>query len=86
MRVELFRTLREQHGDNFENFVFQKVIIVVGDIATDHNLGIDRDSTRERLWENLDAIVHIAANTVFDDRFVLFFLLNRLFIAIARCL
>ena len=70
MRLELFRTLREQHGDNFESFIFQKVVPLVGDTATDCNLGIDTESMREHLWENLDAIVNMAANTVFDDRFV----------------
>jgi fatty acyl-CoA reductase len=70
MRLELFRTLREQHGDNFESFVFQKVVPLVGDTATDYNLGIDTESMREHLWENLDAIVNMAASTMFDDRFV----------------
>ena len=70
--AELFKTLRGQHGDNFENFVFQKVVPVVGDIAADHNLGIDQESTREHLWGILDAVVNIAASTAFDDRFVEF--------------
>jgi hypothetical protein len=70
MRPELFRTLREKHGHNFESIVFQRVVPLVGDIATDHNLGIDTESRREHLWENLHAIVNIAASTMFDDRFV----------------
>jgi len=65
----LFKILREQHGDNFESFIFQKVVPVVGDVAADHNLGIDKETTREHLWENLDAIVNNAASTVFDDRY-----------------
>eukprot|EP00253_Pinus_taeda_P018958 PITA_18958 len=69
LKLELFSRLREQHGDNFERFVFEKVVPVVGDIATDHNLGIDTESSREHLWRNLDAIVNIAASTVFDDRY-----------------
>lgn len=67
--AELFKTLRRQHGDNFENFVFQKVVPVVGDVAADHNLGIDQESTRGHLWEILDAVVNIAASTAFDDRY-----------------
>lgn len=70
MRLELFKTLREQHGDDFESFVFQKVVPIAGDIAADHCLGIDTESTREHLWENLDAIVNNAASTVLDDRFL----------------
>lgn len=69
MRLELFKILREQHGDNFESFIFQKVVPVVGDVAVDHNLGIDEEATREHLWENLDAIVNNAASTAFDDRY-----------------
>lgn len=67
--AELFKTLRREHGDNFENFVFEKVVPVVGDVAADHNLGIDNDSTREHLWEILDAVVNNAASTAFDDRY-----------------
>jgi len=70
--TELFKTLREEHGDNFENFVFKKVVPVVGDIAADQNLGIDIESKREHLWEILDAIVNNAACTVFDGKFVEF--------------
>nr|ABK23559.1 unknown [Picea sitchensis] len=69
MGAELFKTLRGQHGDNFENFVFQKVVPVVGDVAGGHNLGIDKESTREHLWNILDAIVNNAASTMFDDRY-----------------
>eukprot|EP00253_Pinus_taeda_P026755 PITA_26755 len=69
LKLELFSRLREQHGDSFERFVFEKVVPVVGDIATDHNLGIDTESSRENLLRNLDAIVNIAASTAFDDRY-----------------
>ena len=72
MRAELFKNLREQHGDNFENFVFQKVVPVVGDVAANHDLGIGTESTREHLWDILDAIVNNAADTMFDGRFVEF--------------
>jgi hypothetical protein len=54
--VDLFRTLREKHGDNFESFVFHKVFTIVGDTAMDHNLEIDIESRRENLWENPDTI------------------------------
>jgi len=69
MGAELFKTLRGQHGDNFENFVFQKVVPVVGDVAAGHNLGIDKENTREHLWDILDAVVNNAASTAFDDRY-----------------
>eukprot|EP00253_Pinus_taeda_P034104 PITA_34104 len=69
MRLELFKILREQQGDNFESFIFQKVVPVVGDVTVDHNLGIDEEAAREHLWENLDAIVTNAASTAFDDRY-----------------
>jgi hypothetical protein len=52
--------------------VFQKVIPVVGDVAGGHNLWIDKESTREQLWNILDAIVNNAASTMFDDRFAEF--------------
>ena len=70
--MELFKILREQHDDNFESFIFQKVVPIVGDVAADRNLGIENNTTREELLENLDAIVNNAASTVFDDRFVEF--------------
>jgi len=72
MGAELFKTLRGQHGDNFENFVFQKVVPVVGDVAAGHNLGIDKENTREHLWDILDVVVNNAASTAFDDRLVEF--------------
>lgn len=65
----MFKILREQHGDNFESFIFHKVVPVVGDVAADHNLGIAEEARREHLWENVDAIVNNAASTAFDDRF-----------------
>lgn len=70
MKLELFKTLREQHGDEFKSFILQKVVPLVGDIAADDSLLIDSESTREDLWENLDTIVNNAASTVLDDRFL----------------
>ena len=70
MKLELFKTLREQHGDEFESFILHKVVPLVGDIAIDDSLRIDSESTREDLWENLDEIVNNVASIVLDDRFV----------------
>eukprot|EP01018_Ginkgo_biloba_P006208 Gb_33594 [translate_table: standard] len=66
-RKELFKTLKEQHGANFENFVSTKVVPVIGDVTLE-KLGIE-ESVREHLVETLDVIVNNAANTVFDERY-----------------
>ncbi|KAH9317090.1 hypothetical protein KI387_018859, partial [Taxus chinensis] len=65
---ELFKVLREQHGDGYTSFMLNKVVPVVGDTSVP-NLGISEQSVREHLWETLHVIVNTAANTNFDERY-----------------
>ncbi|GLJ56005.1 hypothetical protein SUGI_1202470 [Cryptomeria japonica] len=65
---ELFKVLREQHGHEYNEFMLQKLVPVVGDTSI-HNLGISERSVREHLWETLDVIVNTAATTNFDERY-----------------
>jgi hypothetical protein len=71
MIAELFKTLRGNMGKTLKS-VFQKVVHVVGEVASGHNLGIEKESMREHLWKILGTIVNNAASTMFDDKFVEF--------------
>ena len=65
---ELFRVLREEHGQEYDGFMLKKLVPVIGDTSL-HNLGISEQSVREHLWETLDVIVNTAATTNFDERY-----------------
>eukprot|EP00253_Pinus_taeda_P004114 PITA_04114 len=67
MNVELFKCLREIHGDEFEKFMLKRLVPVAGDM-TKHNLGIEEDMANV-LMEEVDIIVSSAATTTFDERY-----------------
>ena len=48
MVAELFKNLRGNMGKTLKS-VFQKVVHVVGEVASGHNLGIEKESMREHL-------------------------------------
>ncbi len=59
-----FRRLRRLHGAGFDDFVRDRVAIVEGDLSREH-LGLD-PSTRESLFERIDAVIHCGALAEFD--------------------
>ncbi|CAN6211290.1 unnamed protein product [Urochloa humidicola] len=64
---ELFRTLREIHGDKFHSFIQEKVSSIAGDIIHE-DLGL-RSSQIKQLSEEIDVIVNGAATTNFYERY-----------------
>ncbi|GFQ03242.1 alcohol-forming fatty acyl-coa reductase [Phtheirospermum japonicum] len=68
MGKELFRVLKEKHGENLNLFVSEKVRVVAGDI-THENLGVKDTGLLEEMWKEVDVVINLAANTNFDDRY-----------------
>ncbi|KAK4436636.1 Poly(ADP-ribose) glycohydrolase 1 [Sesamum alatum] len=64
---ELFKSLREKHGNYYEAFVKEKLIPVVGNIC-DPNLGMDSNSTTA-IIKDVDVIIESAASTSLNDRY-----------------
>ncbi|VAH87293.1 unnamed protein product [Triticum turgidum subsp. durum] len=67
--TELFKRLQEIHGDDYHGFITRKLVPVVGDVR-EANIGIAPELADE-IAERVDIIVNSAANTTFDERFVL---------------
>ncbi|KAH9309275.1 hypothetical protein KI387_037186, partial [Taxus chinensis] len=66
---KLFRVLREIHrGNSYEEFMAQKVMPVVGDVALD-GLGIEQ-SVKDQLCAKINIVVNAAATTSFYERCV----------------
>jgi len=66
---ELFKVLRQNLGDEKLNtLLYEKVVSVPGDIATDQ-LGINDSHLRERMQKEIDIVVNVAATTNFDERY-----------------
>ncbi|KAF5744862.1 fatty acyl-CoA reductase 3-like [Tripterygium wilfordii] len=66
---ELFRIVRERWGtENFDTFLNEKVIAVVGDVSS-NNLGINDSNLREEMWREIDFIISSAATTRFIERY-----------------
>ncbi|KFK33885.1 hypothetical protein AALP_AA5G072900 [Arabis alpina] len=65
----LFKVLRENLGDESLNtLLLEKVVPVAGDISTD-NLGVKDSNLRERMQNEIDIVVNVAATTNFDERY-----------------
>jgi len=61
--------LRQNLGDEKLNtLLYEKVVSVPGDIATDQ-LGINDSHLRERMQKEIDIVVNVAATTNFDERY-----------------
>ncbi|KAL8130096.1 hypothetical protein V2J09_019251 [Rumex salicifolius] len=73
---ELFKVLKEKMGENFESFVTEKVKMVSGDITCQDDLEIKEASFKDDMFQNLDVIINLAANTNFDERYDASLLLN----------
>jgi fatty acyl-CoA reductase len=66
--TELFKRLQETHGKDYHGFIATKLVPVVGDVR-EANIGIAPELADE-IAERVDIIVNSAANTTFDERFV----------------
>ncbi|KAJ4832199.1 hypothetical protein Tsubulata_009025, partial [Turnera subulata] len=66
---DLFRVLKENLGSNFNSFLTQKIVLVVGDISLGEDLGVKEPKLRQEMWSQLDVIVNLAATTNFDERY-----------------
>ncbi|XP_078434232.1 jojoba acyl CoA reductase-related male sterility protein [Wolffia australiana] len=65
--TELFKVLREEHGEDFQEFVEQKLIPVRGNVRL-AELGIPPE-TIDEIVGAVDIFVNSAANTTFDERY-----------------
>lgn len=68
----MFTVLKEKLGKDFDSFITNKVIPIVGDIACE-NLGVSNSDVREEIWREVDIIVNVAATTNFDERYWMIF-------------
>ncbi|XP_038972039.1 fatty acyl-CoA reductase 2, chloroplastic-like [Phoenix dactylifera] len=67
VNTELFRSLKEIHGSNYQAFMLRKLIPVVGNVR-EANLGLEAGLADE-ISEEVDVIINSAANTTFDERY-----------------
>ncbi|KAG7627343.1 putative long-chain-fatty-acyl-CoA reductase [Arabidopsis thaliana] len=66
---DLFKVLRDNLGDEKLNTLLsEKVVPVAGDITMDH-LGMKDSDLRERMQQDIDIVVNVAATTNFDERY-----------------
>ncbi|XP_023633778.1 probable fatty acyl-CoA reductase 5 isoform X2 [Capsella rubella] len=67
---DLFKVLRENLGDEKLNrLLYDKVVSVPGDIATDEQLGMNDSNFIERMQKEIDIVVNVAATTNFSKRY-----------------
>lgn len=64
---DLFSVLKEKHGNSFTSFISNKVTPVVGDISC-MNLGMKDINLMEKLYNEINIVVNVAATTNFDER------------------
>ncbi|KAL0390006.1 UNVERIFIED_CONTAM: Alcohol-forming fatty acyl-CoA reductase [Sesamum calycinum] len=65
---DLFRVLKEKHGENLSCLLSEKVRVVAGDI-TSENLGVKDPDLLQEMWKQIDVVVNLAATTNFDERY-----------------
>ncbi|XP_042461181.1 probable fatty acyl-CoA reductase 4 [Zingiber officinale] len=65
---ELFKALKEKHGDGFQSFARSKLWPVAGDIVHE-NLGIQDSNLVNELFKEVQIIVNVAATTNFYERY-----------------
>ncbi|XP_042426111.1 probable fatty acyl-CoA reductase 4 [Zingiber officinale] len=65
---ELFKALKEKHGDGFQSFARSKLWPVAGDIVHE-NLGIQDSNLVNKLFKEVQIIVNVAATTNFCERY-----------------
>lgn len=64
---DLFRVLKSTYGTDFDTFIWSKITPLEGDISCIH-LGLKDFAVKERLWNDIDIILNVAATTNFDER------------------
>ncbi|KAK1259033.1 Fatty acyl-CoA reductase 2 [Acorus gramineus] len=64
---ELFKCLEEMHGNDYQSFMLNKLVPVVGNVRED-GLGIESD-VADKIANEVDIIINSAANTTFDERY-----------------
>ena len=69
MKTNLFKELHELHGMEFQNFMLERMVPVVGDI-TQHNIGIETDMD-DILPKEVDIIFSLACTRNFDEMFLM---------------
>ncbi|KAF7823251.1 fatty acyl-CoA reductase 3-like [Senna tora] len=65
---DLFKLLKEKHGDDFNSFVSQKLSVVAGDISIE-DLDFKDSILIQEICNQTDVIVNLAATTNFDERY-----------------
>lgn len=69
LEIDLFRVLRNDLGEEKLNALVQeKIVPVPGDISV-VNLGLKDSDLLQRMWNEIDLIINIAATTNFDERY-----------------
>ncbi|GLJ37427.1 hypothetical protein SUGI_0760390 [Cryptomeria japonica] len=65
---ELFRLVQELYRGEYEKFMAQKIVPVVGDVSIDDDLGIEAEH-RNEICSKVDIVVNLAATTKFYERY-----------------
>ncbi|KAF5207251.1 Fatty acyl-coa reductase [Thalictrum thalictroides] len=65
--TELFKCLKQIHGNSFQAFMLSKLVPVVGNVC-EQNLGMEINLIDE-ITSQIDIIVNSAASTTFDERY-----------------
>ncbi|KAK9724266.1 hypothetical protein RND81_05G059600 [Saponaria officinalis] len=63
---ELFKVLREKHGESYEGFMWNKIVPIAGDLCKPY-FGIDSDLI-DVIKNEVNVIVHMGGNTKWHDR------------------
>lgn len=69
MGKELFKLVREKYGAKLKSVIQEKVSVLSGDITRDW-MGLE-SSTLEKLFGEVNVVINLAANTNFDERYIL---------------
>lgn len=76
LRSSIFTRLKQEQGDQFEEYVTSRISVVAGEL-TEERLGVSSDDYR-RLAAEVEVIINSAAVVVFDERLDLALNLNTL--------
>lgn len=68
LKKDLFKLLKENHGEKFNSFISEKVTVVPGDISQEEFNLKDSNLVKE-LYNETNVIVNLAATTNFDERY-----------------
>ncbi|CAL5212261.1 unnamed protein product [Lathyrus oleraceus] len=68
LKKNLFKLLKENHGEKFNSFISEKVTVVPGDISQEEFNLKDSNLVKE-LYNETNVIVNLAATTNFDERY-----------------